>query len=238
MALFPMVMVDVPWRMAVVMFVGMNSFLGMCFRFSSAEVFIEDRNHVIPLMVFSYALFSVISCTMYRYVYRNYASERELMELSETDQLTRVLNRNGLRKFLDADGQKILMERETPVCILMLDIDFFKKVNDTYGHDAGDRILVFMAETICSCVRASDHVVRWGGEEFLLFLMDTELEKGLEAAERIRSAVEQADNGICKITVSIGAAAYDGYDYHAAVKKADEGLYYAKGHGRNQVVVR
>ena len=119
---------------------------------------------------------------------------------------------------------------------MMLDIDFFKKVNDTYGHEAGDEILKFMANEIKEHLSSLDYVIRWGGEEFVIILANQAPESALKFAETLREDIKTKDNGICPITVSIGLYKYQKNEtYHNAVDKADQALYFAKEHGRNQV---
>ena len=126
---------------------------------------------------------------------------------------------------------------EKDIIILMLDIDFFKKVNDTYGHAAGDDILKFVATEVKSQVYGRDYVIRWGGEEFIVILVDYTIEQARELAEKLRKNIEETDNGVCPLTISIGVSRYNKNEtYHSCIEKADQALYYAKEHGRNQVV--
>ena len=125
----------------------------------------------------------------------------------------------------------------------MLDLDHFKAVNDTYGHDAGDIVLRHLAKTIKKILRASDLVIRMGGEEFLVLLLDTPIENGLRVAENIRKTLERStitinDKVSLQKTVSIGAAEFPNAenDFWLAVKQSDAALYEAKESGRNRVV--
>ena len=123
--------------------------------------------------------------------------------------------------------------------LLIIDADFFKKINDNYGHPAGDAALVEIARRIQLNVRDSDIVVRWGGEEFLLILPQTEHEKAFEVAEKIRATVESANFPIVKHkTISIGVTCYqNGDSIVQLIARADKALYEAKNTGRNKVVV-
>ncbi|MCR4843159.1 MAG: GGDEF domain-containing protein [Eubacterium sp.] len=154
---------------------------------------------------------------------------------SVTDQLTGVFNRNILSEIID--DENTVTSHVSGVVVLMIDLDKFKNVNDTFGHEAGDKMLRFLSDQIKKSVRSSDYVIRWGGEEFVVFLMDASVEFGLTKAEEIRKTVESSDTGVCPITVSIGVSEYCGEDYHDTIKKVDRALYYAKGHGRNRVVL-
>ncbi len=124
----------------------------------------------------------------------------------------------------------------------MCDIDFFKEVNDIYGHNVGDMILKETANVIRECVRASDMVVRFGGEEFLVILMDVREGEANDIAEKIRAAVEdtkvKVPRGFVQKTVSIGISEFpkDTPKFWQAIKYSDIGMYKAKAAGRNNVV--
>jgi len=124
----------------------------------------------------------------------------------------------------------------------MVDIDFFKRVNDTHGHDGGDRVLQGIAGLLLNQVRASDFVFRYGGEEFLVVLAELTLPQAEAVAEKIRSRIEAtqvplSDNRSVKVTLSIGVAEFDGHpDYQRLVDRADKALYAAKHAGRNRWV--
>lgn len=160
---------------------------------------------------------------------------------SSRDPLTRLYNRRYL---------PIIMQRETEISIkhgmsyavLFTDIDHFKKLNDDYGHDAGDQMLRRFAELLNSQIRSGDFIFRYGGEEFLIVMSDTDRQQAEQAAERIRQSVASTshllDSGTTlQVTTSIGAAMHDGHpDYQHVIKRADEALYQAKQEGRNRVV--
>jgi diguanylate cyclase (GGDEF)-like protein len=166
--------------------------------------------------------------------YTAYKANKELATASYTDQLTGMFNRHKLSEIVKED--KIETDDSKVVTIIILDIDFFKKINDTYGHDKGDIILKTLAKTIKHNTSDSDLVIRWGGEEFLIVLYDCDERKAFNTAEDIRKSVEMQDNGINKITISLGVCQYDYKSYRNTVNKADEALYYAKEHGRNQTI--
>ena len=165
-----------------------------------------------------------------------YLIRKQLEKSSTTDNLTEAYNRNKFEEIVDSNNETSADVDDSNVVILMIDIDKFKRVNDTYGHDAGDKILVFLTERIKACIRATDLVIRWGGEEFVVLLMGASTSVGLRIAEHIRHSVEVTENEVCPITISVGVSQYDGKNYHEAVKRADKALYYAKEHGRNMVV--
>ena len=167
------------------------------------------------------------------------------LELAVTDQLTGLHNRRYMTGQLEA-----LMRRSAaggePVAVLVIDIDHFKKVNDSFGHDVGDEVLREFAVRLASNVRAIDLPVRHGGEEFVVVMPDTDLEAARRIAERIRLHVAgspfQVMNGeeLLTVTISIGVAASCGVQDspHALVKRADEAVYVAKAQGRNRVIAR
>ena len=156
-----------------------------------------------------------------------------LIEMAEIDELTQVANRKVLLKRLAGELQRWKRHR-TKLCIVMLDIDHFKRINDTYGHVTGDSVLHQCAQIIKKTVREVDLVGRYGGEEFLAVLPDTTLEKAVVVAERIRHAVEGESftEGI-SVTISGGIAEYSGQSLEEFVDEADTWLYRAKREGRN-----
>ncbi|WP_457564773.1 transporter substrate-binding domain-containing diguanylate cyclase [Caminibacter sp.] len=143
-----------------------------------------------------------------------------------TDELTGILNRRGVIK----EAKKIAVDSSA----LFFDIDHFKKVNDTYGHDFGDYVLKELAKIISDNIRSADVFGRWGGEEFVLILRGTPYEKALKVAEKLRLIVANYDFKGKRVTISIGVAPFRG-DLKEAITKADEALYVAKNSGRNQV---
>jgi len=170
-------------------------------------------------------------------------SRRALAEQATTDPLTRLANR---RAFFDRGNQQLSIARryKTDLSVLLLDIDFFKKVNDTYGHQAGDDVLIAIANTLTRMTRAEDIVARLGGEEFVVLLPDTNPLGAAVLAERIRAAVAaepiSLGGSARSITASIGVASFliesvDTLDQLLSV--ADKRLYLAKQNGRNRICV-
>ncbi len=164
----------------------------------------------------------------------------QLEELATTDSLTGICNR---RQFLSLVGRDLELARRQGLTkgILLFDIDYFKKVNDTYGHQAGDQVLAVMAKTVSSQLRAYDLFARYGGEEFVIF---TACSAGrcdgiLAFAERIRTAIEEMqvefEGKILHITVSIGVTTLEpGMNFDTGIATADKALYHAKENGRNR----
>lgn len=173
---------------------------------------------------------------MQRVYLEQYITKEKLQKMVVLDQLTEVYNRNILKEISKPSGNKLTFQDGLPVSALLMDLDFFKKVNDRYGHEAGDTVLIHLAKTIETQVRATDYVIRWGGEEFLVLMPGCPVEQAVCIAEKIRAKIQESDNGVCSITVSIGVAEYIGGDYHQLIKDADEAMYKAKSNGRNRVV--
>lgn len=164
-----------------------------------------------------------------------------LRESSLRDAMTGLSNRRFLEEYVDT---LVLSARRhgNRLAILMLDLDYFKMVNDTYGHDVGDTVLKGLAQILKESVRASDILVRFGGEEFLIVLQDANAEAASEVAEKIRVRVAEAKiqipGGVLQKTISIGIAVFpdDCETFWQALKYADVALYRAKEDGRNRVV--
>jgi diguanylate cyclase (GGDEF)-like protein len=166
-------------------------------------------------------------------------ADEESARLATTDPLTGVFNR---RTFIELAEQELARSdrASTPLSIMMLDLDHFKRVNDTFGHLAGDEVLVAFTRLVRDCVRRGDLVVRYGGEEFCVLLPATPLSAASALAERIRArcAERPLTSKAFKVTVSIGVTATDGADTKLThlLARADEALYRAKDEGRNRVV--
>jgi diguanylate cyclase (GGDEF)-like protein len=164
-----------------------------------------------------------------------------LERLSTTDPVTGLRTRRWVGEFL---AFEILRARRyrNPLSLLMADLDHFKRVNDTHGHRAGDTVLRALSDVMRSTLRSTDLVGRYGGEEFLVVLPQTDLAGALVLAERVREAVEQTSIDLggtsLSVTTSIGAAAFGGAieSAEAFIEAADAALYEAKNAGRNRVV--
>lgn len=164
-----------------------------------------------------------------------------LCELSLKDPLTGLANRRHFRAVLEREIDRVTRSGEAAL-LLMLDIDHFKTINDTWGHPTGDRVLVALAETLREALRTQDVVGRFGGEEFLLVLPATDLTGAWALAERIRRHVDEAvsvstERGeAIRFNVSIGVAALGEEEHFAQLlARADRALYAAKAGGRNRV---
>lgn len=169
---------------------------------------------------------------------------QQSISMALTDGLTGLYNRHYLNTHL-ANMVKQAQQDGKHLALMIMDMDHFKQVNDTYGHDAGDMVLKQLAELIISTARSSDLAARFGGEEFIILMPETDPQAAIGAANRMREIVEKtpfiinSDGTTIKKTVSIGVSSLhpDGESVEALLKRADEALYAAKNNGRNQVKV-
>ena len=158
------------------------------------------------------------------------------------DSLTRLFNRRYLDTVMQRDTHYSIRNNR-PYVLMMLDIDHFKAINDEYGHEAGDRVLAQVSDLLSESVRAGDFVFRYGGEEFLILLVDVQLDIGSRVAEKIRMQVAGHAFDIgqpepLKVTCSIGVALHERQpDYNHVITAADQLLFRAKSNGRNRVAV-
>jgi diguanylate cyclase (GGDEF)-like protein len=163
----------------------------------------------------------------------------ELERISATDALTGLHNRRYLTEQLER-AEALAARHAREWAVVMLDIDRFKSVNDVHGHAAGDAVLAEVAKRLQSRLREEDHLGRFGGEEFLVLLPDTNAEAAAHVAEDLRAAVADgplpSPAGELPVTISAGWAAWDGDEPHGLVARADAALYEAKAAGRNRVV--
>ena len=163
---------------------------------------------------------------------------QELLEMSTIDPLTGLLN----RRELDNRVAKILSQakrNKSPVTLIIIDIDFFKNINDKYGHAFGDDVLQGLAKILLTNRREHDVIARFGGEEFILVLPDVNKINALKLAEIIRTDVQSNKIKGINITVSVGVsiASDDKYEFDILFKEADSALYSAKDQGRNRTIV-
>ncbi len=162
----------------------------------------------------------------------------KLNQLATQDVLTQVANRFQFDNVLE-HSISLAQRYGRTLSILLIDIDFFKEVNDTYGHLIGDEVLKKLAHTLSAGIRKSDVIARWGGEEFVILLPDSELSSALKLAETLRAKVAETDFEpvVKQITCSIGVARWnEGENSDQLLKRVDEKLYTAKEGGRNRVI--
>jgi len=165
------------------------------------------------------------------------STQKKLKDQVNHDSMTGLFN----RRYLYEIAEKIIKERRNSfkeIYLIMFDIDNFKSINDTYGHDIGDKVIIALANEVKKSTRKNDITARWGGEEFLILLPDTHLKGAQIIAEKIRANVEALKVENIKFTISIGISSFDfSEDKHIddAIKKSDLALYEAKESGKNRV---
>jgi len=188
------------------------------------------------IIVFSFMLVWEIKLSNHRLASQN----EQLDELAHKDPLTKLYNRRSMNKFL-AESLDNLKLRGKRFSLILGDIDDFKKVNDTYGHDAGDLVLTTVASLITANVRNNDVVCRWGGEEILILINDP-METASMAAERIRKSIEEAnitfEDQVIHVTMTFGLSeSIPGFKIEHLIQQADDKLYSGKKAGKNRVVI-
>ena len=191
------------------------------------------------------------SCTFINL--RELASRKRKLELAQAaanererairDELTGLHNRRFMLEIMHLEGARVQRNHQ-PLLIAQLDLDHFKHINDTHGHDAGDQVLAAFARTVAGYIRSTDILARWGGEEFVLLMVNTAADNGVALLERVRAAVQEsvlvmATGASIRVTVSIGVAQLQtGHETPIGLlRRADEALYAAKAQGRNRVVL-
>jgi diguanylate cyclase (GGDEF)-like protein len=187
-----------------------------------------------PGVIVAYAIFAITS----------YTEETELKLKGEAlrDPLTGLLNRRGMLETIRA-CLSYLQRKQQHAALLMIDVDFFKKINDAHGHDVGDLVLVEVTEALALQLRESDVLARFGGEEFLLFLPQTSNQEAALVAERLLSAVNALQLEVLaqnsqELSISIGIANFGpDYDFATQLKRADQALYRAKDLGRCRIEI-
>jgi diguanylate cyclase (GGDEF)-like protein len=202
----------------------------------------DPLDALIALLISGLLLVGLLAVGRLFHVIREH--EQLLEERSTIDPLTGLANRRSL---IESACEEIQSSRRTgrPLSLLMIDLDHFKRINDTLGHAHGDAVLIAVATALRGTLRAIDHVGRWGGEEFIVVLPESDGEAAVAAAERIRFAIGALrifhEDRTAVTTVSIGVATLAGADgdphrlFHTLTENADHALYDAKDDGRNCV---
>lgn len=192
-----------------------------------------------PVMMLGVGL--IASELLYRTRMQSFAAREELKQLASTDPLTGLNNRRFIEPQLEGEVSRA-KRHNSHFSVLLADLDHFKQVNDQYGHDIGDGVLREIALRISSQLRREDRAARWGGEEFLVLLPETEIEQAMIVAEKIRAVVGEqpikVDGFTIPLTISLGVASTAGdSDARTLVRRADQALYRAKQSGRNRACV-
>lgn len=196
----------------------------LCWVSSSKRPIYNEKNEIVGLFGISR---DITSHKLY---------EQKLEELSITDALTQTFNRMGIDNSISSELDRFKRYGRS-FGIILADIDYFKNVNDTFGHDVGDIVLQGIAQTLKNNTRSTDIVGRWGGEEFLIICPEVEKDSIYKLAEILRGRIEQSDfKPAGKVTCSFGTTiANKDDDLNSLLKKADSALYEAKESGRNRV---
>ena len=172
------------------------------------------------------------------YPLRNAILYRQALHAAHKDPLTGAFNRSMLDETLSREI-RLAQRYKRPLSLLVLDIDHFKRVNDTYGHSTGDCVIKYVADRIASCIRSTDILFRYGGEEFVVLLSNKDTPGAMVIAERIRDSVERTQvhcsGQAIESTLSVGVSALTEQDtHHTLFARADAALYTAKREGRNR----
>lgn len=192
--------------------------------------------------IYSVVIAAAVVALIFLIVWRTKRTEKDLLEklkkMSFSDPLTSLYNRRKMIEYM-TESHYILERYKEPYSLIMIDIDHFKLINDQYGHDIGDAVLKKISSVLQKNVRHTDHVARWGGEEFLILCPKTNWENAARLAEDLRQLIEASPvEMVERCTASFGVAqASENDSVEILIKRADEALYKAKASGRNRVCV-
>lgn len=257
-ALIPAYCIFVPTLLAIMYAMTTIGFIVLfwAYPFFIAVIFTQKRNHARALAYFSFICLSIESFLLldtdvfYRFLFTSLfvivtcdllvgiliKFEKKLNELALIDPLTEAYN----RRYLDSIIENTIAESkrdEKPYCLLFIDIDYFKNINDELGHSTGDSVLIRLVELIKDNTREIDYLFRLGGEEFVILLKNTPHKEATNVAENLRYVIENSDLlSSRKITISIGVTEFqEGESANEWLHRADQLLYKAKHSGRNKV---
>ena len=196
----------------------------------------ESFSLMIVMNIPCIAAVCIVNYYMENVYFDHYQTKNQLDDMMQHDNLTKAFNRNIFSQICSKETGKLLItQKETAV--LMIDVDFFKKINDTYGHETGDAVLKHLAAKLKDMINSDDYVIRWGGEEFIILLCGYSSEEAKNKAEIICQGIEADSTGQCKITISVGGIMYNASEsLQNSISKADYAMYQAKKGGRNRVV--
>lgn len=192
--------------------------------------------HVFNLSI----VFGMFSYLSFFYLGTVKKAQKKLHEMATTDPLTTLYNRRHLSLLADIEVERA-KKHKNAFCIMLIDIDHFKAINDTYGHDVGDKVLVCVADILIAKMRSEDIIARWGGEEFLIILPKVTVDEARASAERVQEALASYDwdsevGFALQATMSVGISHYkEKEDLSEAIARADKALYLSKANGRNRI---
>lgn len=196
------------------------------------EIKIENFKVLLPFLLVNILLISIIALLIKRYV------RDQLERTVNFDALTKIFNRHYFYQVLEKELYRA-DRYQKPMSFILLDVDNFKRVNDTFGHDVGDAVLIELCSLCQASIRKSDVLARIGGEEFVIIAPDTNQEEGMCLAQKVRGVIERHSfNTVGNITISLGLTMHSQGDTKDAIyKRADKALYKAKQMGKNRVEV-
>ena len=214
----------------------------ICFNMDMSYIFERTVKYELIINI-SFMIFFVI---MYLFIKKSFSyferkatiHSKKIKELSYKDELTKIYNRKKMIKVINYE-----LNRDTRYgiksSIIIFDIDNFKKINDTYGHNIGDEVLKKLAKVVSSSIRQTDYFARWGGEEFIILTTDTPDSEAMVLADKLQIIIEETlFDTVGKVTCSFGVSKLDsGLTYTESIHNADKALYYSKHNGKNQVTI-
>ncbi len=202
------------------------------------EIYYHSRNYLLAVIVISIILISLLMLFNLSLSKKLLLTLEQVRLLSLTDELTKIFNRKKINESLKEEINRYKRYKEN-FSIIMFDIDHFKKINDSFGHDIGDEVLKNVVKIVGSQLRITDIFGRWGGEEFIIISPKTRKEEAYHLSERIRKSVESFSFPVVKhVTISIGVTEFQNDENELILlKRVDDALYEAKETGRNKVVI-
>jgi diguanylate cyclase (GGDEF)-like protein len=215
------------------------AFCGLCTVLNVIAGYFELDYVDFDNVVFNRIIATIVLYSVSLLLYRNSQSESVLKRLATTDPLTGALNRRHFMELMSREQRRA--ERYNAVfSVLMIDIDHFKRVNDTYGHQVGDQAIQAMSDACQKALRPTDLLARYGGEEFIITLTHTDQPGAAKVAERLRESVAEielpTEQGVLKFTISVGVSTFFKRSLlEEIIGRADQALYQAKTSGRNRV---
>lgn len=218
--------------------------------FYNGEVLNRKKNgEIYPQRVSITALYNNNEISSYIAIFSDISEEKEVLEKlkkqkkvfeqkAHTDYLTKIYNRSKFDHILEYEYKKFQRYNEA-FCLIFLDIDYFKRINDEFGHDVGDNVLVQLSSLISNNIRRSDTFARWGGEEFVILLSQTHINTAQTFANKLKNTIkEHIFSEVNHITVSMGVVEFhQKYSLEEFIKTADTALYLAKENGRDRVEI-
>ena len=212
--------------------------VGYIVTFSQNNFFAQSNEHYRMTLAIASLVDMALSILFFLFLKTERDIKSALSFRSNYDPLTRLLNRRGFETTYNAIF-KTHKRHKQPFALLFLDIDHFKHINDTYGHDIGDAVLEELAKILKQTLRDSDIIARWGGEEFVVLLNDTNADAAKKVAQKLKEKIEEHTHAtLPSFTVSIGVANGEASkSFEQLLKEADEALYRAKKEGRNRIVI-